>query len=185
MANTFVKNDLHIIFHTKAKTTDVLDSDLARLHQYIGGIVKGMGSVLIEVGGMCDHVHLLCSLPKTMALADFVRTVKTESSRWIKTINPHYYGAFAWQEGYAAYSVSSSVLPKVIQYIRNQQEHHKVRHLWMSTKRFSKQMKLIMMNVICNSAAPTELIFGWGNDTMQGFRSASPHCTTCLCPNQP
>ena len=50
MANTFVKNDLHIIFHNKAQTTDVLDNDLARLHQYIGGIVKGMGSVLIEVG---------------------------------------------------------------------------------------------------------------------------------------
>ena len=61
MANTFVKNDLHIIFHTKAKTTDVLDNDLTRLHQYIGGIVKGMEAVLIEVGGMSDHVHLLCS----------------------------------------------------------------------------------------------------------------------------
>ena len=75
MANTFVKNDLHIIFHTKPQTTDVLDTDLTHLYRYIGGIVKGLGSVLIEVGGMSDHVHLLCSLPKTMALADFVRTV--------------------------------------------------------------------------------------------------------------
>ena len=138
MANTFVKNDLHIIFHSKAQTTDVLDNDLARLHQYIGGIVKGMGSTLIEVGGMSDHVHLLCSLPKTMTLADFVRTVKAESSRWIKSLNPHYYGSFAWQEGYAAYSVSSSVLPKVIQYIRNQHEHHKVRTFMDEYKAFLK-----------------------------------------------
>ena len=138
MANTFVKNDIHIIFHTKAQTTDIVDNDLARLHQYIGGIVKGMGSTLIEVGGMPDHVHLLCSLPKTMAIADFVRTIKTESSRWIKALNPHYYGAFAWQEGYAAYSVSTSVLPKVIQYIRNQQEHHKVRTFMDEYKAFLK-----------------------------------------------
>ena len=138
MANTFVKNDLHIIFHTKAQSTDVLDNDLARLHQYIGGIVKGLGAVLIEVGGTNDHVHLICSLPKTMALADFMRTVKTESSRWIKSLNQHYYGAFAWQEGYAAYSVSTSVLPKVIQYIRNQQEHHKVRTFMDEYKAFLK-----------------------------------------------
>ena len=138
MANTFVKNDLHIIFHTKAKTTDVLDKDLTHLHQYIAGIVKGMGGVQIEVGGMSDHVHFLCSLPKTMALVDFVRKVKAESSRWIKTLDPHYYGAFAWQEGYAAYSVSTSVLPKVIQYIRHQQEHHKVRTFMDEYKAFLK-----------------------------------------------
>ena len=71
-----------------------------------------------------------------MTLADFVRTVKAESSRWIKNLNPHYYGAFAWQEGYAAYSVSTSVLPKVIQYIRNQQEHHKVRTFMDEYKAF-------------------------------------------------
>ena len=106
--------------------------------KYIGGIVKGLGAVLIEVGGTNDHVHLLCSLPKTMALADFMRTVKTESSRWIKCLNQHYYGAFAWQEGYAAYSVSTSVLPKVIQYIRHQQEHHKVRTFMDEYKAFLK-----------------------------------------------
>ena len=138
MANTYVKNDIHINFHTKTNTTDVLDDDLVCLHRYIGGIVKGMGAVLIEVGGMTDHVHLLCSLPKTMALADFVKTVKAESSRWIKTLNPHYYCAFAWQEGYAAYSVSTSVLPKVVNYIRNQQDHHKVRTFMDEYKAFLK-----------------------------------------------
>ncbi|MBP5562149.1 MAG: IS200/IS605 family transposase [Muribaculaceae bacterium] len=138
MANTFVKNDVHIIFHTKAKTTNVLAEDLVRLHKYIGGIVKGLGAVLIEVGGMPDHVHLLCSLPKTMALSDFVRAVKAESSRWIKTINSHYYGAFAWQDGYGAFSVSASVVTKTIEYIRNQQEHHKVKSFLDEYKSFLK-----------------------------------------------
>ena len=138
MANTYVQNDIHVIFHTKVKTTNILADDLLRLHRYIGGIVKGMGAVLIEVGGMPDHVHLLCSLPKTIALADFVRTVKAESSRWIKTINPHFYGAFAWQDGYAAFSVSASVVQKTVEYIRNQQEHHKVRTFLDEYKLFLK-----------------------------------------------
>jgi REP element-mobilizing transposase RayT len=125
MANTYVNNIVHIVFHTKAKTSDVLDEDLMRLHQYIGGIVKGTGAVLIAVGGMPDHVHLLVSLPKTMALSDFVRMVKAESSRWIKTLNTHHYGTFSWQEGYGAFSVSASVVPRVVNYIRNQASHHK------------------------------------------------------------
>ena len=87
---------------------------------------------------MLDHVHMLVSLPKTTALADFVRVVKAESSRWLKTINPHYYGAFSWQDGYGAFSVSSSVLPKVVEYIRSQQEHHKVRSFIDEYKEFLK-----------------------------------------------
>ena len=124
MPNTYVSNILHIVFHIKAKGTPFLDVDLQRIYQYIGGVVKGLGAILIEIGGTSNHVHLLVSLPKTMSLADFMRTVKAESSRWIKTINP-YYGGFSWQNGYGAFSVSASVLPKVKQYILNQEEHHK------------------------------------------------------------
>ena len=124
MPNTYVSNILHIVFHIKAKGTPFLDADQQRIHQYIGGVVKGLGAILIEIGGTSNHVHLLVSLPKTVSLADFMRTVKAESSRWIKTINP-YYGGFSWQNGYGAFSVSASVLPKVKQYILNQEEHHK------------------------------------------------------------
>ena len=124
MANTYVQNILHIVFHIKSNGTLLLSNDLNRIHQYMGGIVKGTGAILIEVGGMPDHVHLLISLPKTMALSDFMRVVKAESSHWIKSISP-YYERFLWQEGYGAFSVSSSVVPKVVNYIRNQAEHHK------------------------------------------------------------
>ena len=126
MANTYVNNIVHIVFHTKSKCTPLLIDDLERIHQYLGGIVKGIGGVLIEIGGTADHVHLLTSLPKTKSLSDFVRILKSESSRWIKQLSP-YYGGFSWQDGYGAFSVSASVVPRVVKYIRNQEEHHRVK----------------------------------------------------------
>ena len=124
MANTYVNNIVHIVFHTKSGGITLKDADLQRVHQYMGGIVRGTGSSLFEIGGMPDHIHLLASLPKTTCLADFVRTIKAESSRWIKSVHPQY-AHFAWQEGYGAFSVSASVVPKVVQYIRNQERHHR------------------------------------------------------------
>ena len=91
--------------------------------------------ILIEIGGMPDHVHVLTSLPKTMALSDFVRTIKAESSRWIKGLNP-YYSRFSWQDGYGAFSVSASLIPKVVEYIRNQESHHKVKTFMEEYKAF-------------------------------------------------
>lgn len=126
MANTYVKNFIHVVFHTKDKCVLMLASDLDRIHGYIGGIVRGLGGEAIQVGGMTDHVHMLVSLPKTMSLADFMRKIKAESSKWVKTLDAHY-SQFAWQAGYGAFSVSTSLEQKVIAYIRNQAEHHKVR----------------------------------------------------------
>ena len=135
MANTYVNNLLHIVFHVKSKGTPIVEGDLDHVHRYIAGIVKAQGGVLIEIGGMPDHVHLLASLPKTVALADFVKTIKASSSKWIKELNP-YYGGFSWQDGYGAFSVSASIVPRVIQYIRNQREHHKVRTFMDEYKSF-------------------------------------------------
>ena len=141
MANTYVQNILHIVFHIKSNGTPIRSDDLDRIHKYMGGIVKGIGAILIEVGGMPDHVHLLISLPKTMALFDFVRVVKAESSRWIKRINP-YYERFLWQEGYGAFSVSASVVPNVVNYIRNQAGHHKEKTFMDEYKSFLQTYKI-------------------------------------------
>ena len=101
------------------------EDDLPRVFAYIGGIVKGLGGLSICVGGMPDHVHILCGLPKTMALSDFVRGVKADSSKWLKQLGG--YDEFAWQEGYGAFSVSPSLLDKTMSYIASQMEHHKKR----------------------------------------------------------
>ncbi len=92
----------------------------------MGGIIRGVGGAPIQIGGMPDHVHILSTLPKTLSLADFVRTIKSDSSKWIKSLD-NYYQSFAWQEGYGAFSVSSSQMKNTIRYIQRQPEHHKKR----------------------------------------------------------
>ena len=72
---------------------------------------------------MEDHVHLVCQLGREQTIARLVEEVKRNSSRWIKTLSPHYRG-FAWQSGYAVFSVSQSSLAKVLAYVNNQREHH-------------------------------------------------------------
>lgn len=126
MPNSLVKNDIHLIFHTKTDWVTIDADDLQRLFAYIGGIIKSTGGTPITVGGMPDHVHVLFSLPPTEALSDYVRVIKAKSSRWLKGIGERY-TRFCWQEGYGAFSVSPSVLDKTIAYINNQAEHHRKR----------------------------------------------------------
>lgn len=123
MASTLVQQYMHIVFHTKCTSITMREEDLGRIFDYVGGIIHNVKGVSIQVGGRPDHIHILASLPKTMSLADFVRTIKSNSSRWIKTLDA-YYEPFMWQEGYGAFSVSASVLEKVSKYIKCQKTHH-------------------------------------------------------------
>ena len=126
MASSLVKLDVHIMFHVKSTGLNLRVDDLPRIFAYIGGIINGLGGIQMIVGGMPDHIHILTSLPPTKALSDFVRTIKADSSKWIKSIDASY-SKFAWQDGYGAFSVSASILDKTENYIRNQAEHHKRR----------------------------------------------------------
>ena len=96
---------------------------LERIFSYIAGIIKGLEGMPIQIGGVNDHIHILASMPKTISLADFVRSIKIESNKWIKTLDISYI-PFAWQDGYGAFSVSASQVEKTAQYIRKQAEHH-------------------------------------------------------------
>ena len=126
MASSLVKIDVHLMFHIKSTGMTMRTKDLPRIFSYIAGIVKGVGGVTFAVGGINDHVHILASLPKTMCVVDFVRTIKAESSKWMKSLDPSY-ARFSWQDSYGAFSVSPSVLPRTVEYIRNQAEHHRRR----------------------------------------------------------
>jgi REP element-mobilizing transposase RayT len=94
-----------------------------RLHAFLGGCVNKTNAVPVCIGGVADHVHLLVGFRATHRLADVVREIKSASSEWVH--QEIKVPAFAWQEGYGAFSVSASQLQLVKDYISNQEEHHR------------------------------------------------------------
>ena len=136
MGSSLVKIDVHLIFHIKKTSSRLQQNDFERIWLYIGGIIRNLGGVVVQIGGVSDHIHILSSLPKNMSIADFVRTIKVDSTKWIKTIDDNYQ-SFAWQNGYGAFSVSSSIIPKVMKYIKTQQEHHR-------SKTFEEEYRTIL-----------------------------------------
>jgi putative transposase len=115
----------HVVFSTKLRVPIIakpLDKDL---YSYIGGIIRGEGGTSIEIGGMPDHVHLLVKLKQTISLADMMRLVKTNSSRWVNQSRKAT-AKFGWQDGYAAFTVGESQVTRVVEYIRNQAVHHRI-----------------------------------------------------------
>jgi len=126
MPQSFASLHVHIVFGTKNRAP-LIDAELGpRLHDYIGGIVRARGSVLVAAGGMHDHVHLLCSLGRELSVAEALRDIKANSSKWIHDAFPKRH-AFAWQTGYGAFAVSYSNVANVKRYIAQQAEHHRTR----------------------------------------------------------
>jgi REP-associated tyrosine transposase len=117
---------VHVIFSTKQRRP-FLDAGLTpRLFAYIKAIVRENGARLHNINGSADHVHLLLSLSTTVNLADLMRDVKGGSSHWVHQEFPDRQD-FAWQDGFAPFSVSHSRLKHVYEYISRQPEHHKKR----------------------------------------------------------
>ena len=115
---------LHIVFSTKDRKPFLTDKDFRdATHAYLAGICKNQDCPALIVGGVQDHVHLLCRFGKTIAVATLVREVKRDSSKWIKIEQPRL-GEFHWQAGYGAFSISPSHVEALKEYIRNQDEHH-------------------------------------------------------------
>jgi putative transposase len=121
LSHTYVQNVVHIVFSTKERRKIIPRDMKERVWSYIAGICKQEKIFVHAVGGMEDHVHLLLQIPPTMTLAEAVRTVKSNSSSWMK----QEIKKFAWQEGYGGFSVSKSQIPVVVRYIKNQERHHK------------------------------------------------------------
>jgi REP element-mobilizing transposase RayT len=123
MSHTYTNLLSHVIFSTKDREpliTARLDDDLLA---YLGGIVRELGGALRAANARPDHVHLLCSLPPMVAMADALRGVKTNFARWVH--RSRNYADFEWQTGYGAFSVSHSLAPAVVRYIGDQEKHHR------------------------------------------------------------
>ena len=124
MAQSLAKIYIHVIFHTKEDGPTIGQEHIKRMHQYVGKLVNTTGCQVLCVGGTENHVHALVMFSKTETVAHLIEEMKRNSSRWIKTLTP-VYEKFAWQGGYAAFSVSQSQVDNVVRYINNQEEHHK------------------------------------------------------------
>ena len=124
MAHTYTDLLVHVIFSTKDRAP-VLDSELRpRLFPYLGGVIREIGGAGLLINGPADHVHILLLLPAKTALSEIVGNLKANSSGWVHREFPNQ-GAFAWQTGYAAFTVSQSQKQTVLNCIANQVEHHR------------------------------------------------------------
>jgi REP element-mobilizing transposase RayT len=117
---------IHTIFSTKHRHPFFKDTELReRTFGYLGGVSKTLDCLPIQIGGYVDHVHLLTTLPRTLAIADAVKEIKRVGSGWVKE-NADITN-FAWQTGCGVFSVSESQVSKVKSYIQGQEEHHRTR----------------------------------------------------------
>ena len=122
MPQSLSKVYIHYIFSTKNGETKIANVIRKDLHSYIIGTISKIGSYVYEIFANPDHIHILCTLTRTITIADLVSKIKTSSSKFIKKKG---ITNFSWQNGYGAFSVSSSKIEVVKQYILNQEEHHK------------------------------------------------------------
>jgi putative transposase len=116
---------LHLVFSTKNREPLLQPATVrAETHAYLGGVCRNLKSPALIVGGVEDHVHILCRLGRELAIADFVRELKRDSSKWLKTKGPGL-ADFHWQNGYGAFSISPIHVEALSKYIANQEEHHR------------------------------------------------------------
>jgi putative transposase len=125
MSSTYLSLHYHLVFGTKNRAPLIAPEWRCRLHEYFGGTISGLGGFPQGIGGVADHVHLLIGLKATHCLCDVLRELKKASSVWVhENIN---LPSFAWQEGYAAFTVSATARESVRSYIANQEEHHRIK----------------------------------------------------------
>ena len=132
---------IHITFSTKNRVPVIDDAIKPRLFEYLGGICNRLECQVLQVGGHDDHIHILCMLSKKITQIKLMEEVKKSSSKWIKTIDEKYRN-FYWQNGYGIFSVNPSETNVVINYIRNQKEHHKKHSFQDEFRAFLKKYKV-------------------------------------------
>ena len=124
MAHTYTDLLFHAIFSTKDRAPLLDGKFKARLFPYLGGIIRELGGTALLINGPTDHVHILASLPAKTALSEIIGKAKANSSGWVHREFPEKQ-AFAWQTGYAAFSVSHSQKESVLDYVAKQEDHHR------------------------------------------------------------
>ena len=124
--HSFVSCHMHVVFSTKERRRVITADIQSRLWPYLGGIVRENKMKALAVGGIEDHVHLLVTIPSTLAIAGAVQLLKGNASEWLNETFPQM-GWCGWQEGYGAFSIGVSGVEDTVAYIQRQAEHHRTR----------------------------------------------------------
>ena len=123
MPRSYTNLIYHIVFSTKDRKPLIKDENEERLYEYIGGIIRGLGGILLIINGVEDHVHILAKLRPDKSVSDVLRDLKSNASGWMHDVFPEAKD-FSWQNGYGAFSVGPSEIERVKRYIANQKVHH-------------------------------------------------------------
>ena len=124
MANTYSQVYLQLVFVVQHRDCVIRKSWQDELYKYMTGIVRNHEHKLLAIGGMPDHVHLFIGLKPSQSISELVQNVKRDSSAWIND-NKLSLGRFSWQSGFGVFSYSRSHIDRVVNYILNQETHHK------------------------------------------------------------
>jgi REP element-mobilizing transposase RayT len=135
MGSTYYSLHYHWICSTKDRRPIIRAGWRARLFEYLGGTVRGLGGVALKVGGVEDHVHALIGLKPTQCISDFARELKKATSVWAAD---RWERQFGWQDGYSIFAVTASLVERVDHYIQRQAEHH-----WKKT--FVEELQELLM----------------------------------------
>ena len=123
-----------IVFGTKNRKPTIAKSQDETLYKYISGIIENKKCKLYRINGIEDHIHIMSDLHPSISLADYVKEIKVASSVWMKEhgMFPDFEG---WQDGYGAFTYSLREKDMIINYIKNQKEHHRSENFYDEYKR--------------------------------------------------
>lgn len=142
MPQSLAKIFVHIIFSTKSRYPFLSDKNIRKeMHSYLGGTCNNLNCPVIIVGGVADHVHVLCKVSRNISIAKLVGDIKRGTSKWIKTKN-RILSKFAWQNGYGAFSIGNSEVISVKNYISTQEEHHRQKSFQDEYRLFMKEYEI-------------------------------------------
>ena len=126
---------LHLVFSTKDRHPWLKSDIRDKTHAFLAGAVRQCDCEAYRVGGVADHVHLAIRLSRTLSVADLVKEVKTASSKWVKAQNAELQH-FSWQHGYGVFSLGMSQKNALLNYIDNQEEHHRTQSFQDEYRKF-------------------------------------------------
>ena len=141
MANTYTQLHIQFIFAVKYRAALIQKSWNNELEKYITGIFQANQHKMLQIKAMPDHIHIFIGMRPAQSVSSLLQNVKTESSKWIKQ-KGFYNAAFAWQDGYGAFSYSISHVPAVIRYIKNQELHHQKQTFLNEYRRYLKDFEI-------------------------------------------